>query len=233
MNVSDPGYCRIGAPLPGMHIKLVDVEEMNYRSTDNPPRGEIWLYGPNVATRGYYKNAKKTDEDFVDGWFRTGDVGTWTSDGSLAIIDRVKNLVKLSHGEYVALENLESKFKASPYVDMICMYADSTEPFTVALVVPAKARLTEWAEAKGIPEAQDFEALCKNNQAKAVILADILSIGKAQRMKTFEMPKAVFLCPEEWTPQNNMLTAAMKLKRGPITDAFKDQIKEMYKANKE
>jgi len=141
--------------------------------------------------------------------------------------------VKLSHGEYIALENLECKFKSSPFVDLICMYADSTRSFPVALVVPIKTKLTEWAESKNIKEAHDFEALCKNKEARKVILADLHAIGRAIKMKTFELPKDVFLCPDEWTPQNGLLTAAMKLKRGPINEAFKDQIKEMYADNAE
>jgi len=232
-NVMDPGYCRIGAPLPGMHIKLVDVEEMGYLSSNNPPKGEVWLNGPNVAMRGYYKNPKKSAEDFVEGdWFRTGDVGSWTPDGALEIIDRVKNLVKLSHGEYIALENLESKFKASAYIDLICVYADSSEPFPVALVVPVRTKLIEWAEANKIEDAHNFEGLCQNKKAKDLILADLLTIGKAQKMKSFELPKDILLCPEEWTPQNGLLTAAMKLKRQPITEAFKKEISELYKANR-
>jgi len=58
-NVNDPTLDRIGPPLPGVQLKLVDVPEMNYKSSDNPPKGEIWVKGPNVATLGYFKNSKK------------------------------------------------------------------------------------------------------------------------------------------------------------------------------
>jgi len=234
MNIHDPGLCRIGPPLPGMQIKLVDVEEMGYSSNDAPnPRVEVWLWGPNVATLGYYKSPQKTAEDFVDGWFKTGDVGQWTSDGALEIFDRVKNLVKLSNGEYIALENLESKFRSSPLIDMICVYADSTQPFVVALVVPVRNRLTEWAHEHGIPEADNFEELCKNRKARDAVLASLVSVGKACKMKSFELPRDVYLCPEEWTPQNGMLTAAMKLKRAPVNARFKREIEEMYASHKE
>jgi long-chain acyl-CoA synthetase len=83
---------------------------------------------------GYYKDEEKTKESFRDGWFYTGDIGTWLPDGNLAIIDRKKNLVKLSHGEYIALESLESKYSKSSLVENICVYADSSQPYPIALV---------------------------------------------------------------------------------------------------
>ncbi len=67
-------------------------------------RGEVWIRGPSVA-KGYFKQPAKTREVFVEGgWFRTGDVAIWTSDGALRIVDRLKNLVKLKGGEYIAIE---------------------------------------------------------------------------------------------------------------------------------
>jgi len=229
-HIDDPAYETVGAPVPGCQIKLVDVEEMNYRSSNNPPKGEVWIRGGNVATDGYYKNPKITAEAFhSEGWFATGDVGGWAPDGSLKIIDRVKNLVKLSNGEYIALEGVESRLKASPVVDNICLYVDSKESFAVALVAPSRVRLTEWAEANGIADPQNFEKLCENPKAKAFVLSSLNSVGKAAKLRTFELPRSIYLCSEEWTPQNGMLTAAMKLKRAPVTTQFKKQLIELYK----
>jgi long-subunit acyl-CoA synthetase (AMP-forming) len=67
--------------------------------------GEILIRGPSV-TRGYYKRPDLNEDRSIfteDGWFRTGDVGQWNPDGTLSIIDRVKNLVKLSGGEVCSL----------------------------------------------------------------------------------------------------------------------------------
>lgn len=82
------------------------VPEANYFSTNTPPQGEIWIRGPSV-TKGYYKQDKVTAETIVDGWLNTGDIGQWNKDGTLSLIDRKKNLVKLAGGEYIALERLE------------------------------------------------------------------------------------------------------------------------------
>src|SRR5258708_39652788 len=81
-------YGCVGLPSPSIEIKLLDVPDAGYRSTDNPPRGEILLRGPSV-TGGYYKRDDLNNDETIftkDGWLRTGDVGEWNKDGTLSII---------------------------------------------------------------------------------------------------------------------------------------------------
>lgn len=72
-------------------------------------------------------------------------------DGSLSIIDRKKDLVKLSHGEYIALGKLESAYGGSKYVEFVCAYADSHHSAPVALVVPKHDALNHWAKENHVP----------------------------------------------------------------------------------
>lgn len=86
----------IGAPRSGCEVKLVDVADMNYRSTDQPyPRGEICLRGGHIID-GYYKDEKNTRDAIDDeGWLHTGDIGTVDEVGRFTIIDRKKNIFKV------------------------------------------------------------------------------------------------------------------------------------------
>jgi len=91
----------VGIPSGGTEIKLVDVPEAGYRAQGTISQGEILIRGPSI-TKGYFKRPDLNEDPSVftaDGWFRTGDVGQWNEDGTMSIIDRVKNLVKLSGGE--------------------------------------------------------------------------------------------------------------------------------------
>lgn len=95
----------VGCPLAVCEIVLQDVPEMGYLHTDTSHRGipcqgrgEVLVRGPNVF-KGYYKDEKKTKETIdEEGWLHSGDIGLWTVEGTLKIIDRKKNLFKLSQG---------------------------------------------------------------------------------------------------------------------------------------
>ena len=85
----------VGGPLPCIKMKLRDLPELGYLSTDNPPRGEICVKGKSVF-RGYFRNPELTlSKSDADGWFRMGDIGIFHPNGSLQVIDRVSSICKL------------------------------------------------------------------------------------------------------------------------------------------
>lgn len=223
----------VGGPITCTEIKLRDVPDLGYTSKDSPcPRGEVMYRGPNV-TQGYYKQPDKTQECFnIDGtgWLASGDIGRWNPDGSLSIIDRKKNLVKLSMGEYVALEHLESLFGTSPFVapNGICFYADSFESYVIAIVIPQKGPIMRLAAELGLPTDGPYAALLDNPKIRAGVLKSFEAIGKANNKKPFELAKELRLVTDEWTPENGLLTSSFKLKRQTLNAFYKDKIDEMY-----
>ncbi|CAJ0912023.1 21000_t:CDS:10 [Entrophospora sp. SA101] len=221
-------YGSVGTPVPCTEVKLVDVPDAGYKSTDTPnPRGEIWLRGPAV-TPGYYKNEKVTKETFTeDGWLQTGDIGEWKPDGCLAVIDRKKNLVKLAHGEYIALERLESVYKSTLFVSNICVCADSYQSRPVALIFPIEARVRKLAMEKNITET-DFEKLCQDKEITNSVLQACLVEAKKADFKPAELLSAITLLHEEWTTENGLLTAAQKIKRRDIQQKYQGDIDRMY-----
>jgi len=218
----------VGAPFPSSELKLVDVPEMGYTHNDKPlQRGEIWARGA-IITSGYYNQPEKTKEEFREGgWFSTGDIGQLNLDGTITIIDRKKNLVKLSHGEYIALESLEAKFKQDPFVEDICVVANSQRDLPAAIVVPNKAALTKWAGENGI-DTSDYDKLVNDKKVVEAVKKSIHATGTKEKVKNFEKPSGVYLTSDEWTPESGLVTAAMKLKRQEVQKKYKEQIDKLF-----
>lgn len=106
-----------GCVIPGLEIKILDADNNEVREPNK--RGELFVKGPNV-TLGYYKNPDATRETFGDGWLRTGDeveirLHPRTKDAHLFIVDRVKELIKVS-GFQVAPAELEGHLLGHPMV---------------------------------------------------------------------------------------------------------------------
>ena len=132
-----------------MDLKLIDVPEMGYLTSDYPPRGEICVRtGDNID--GYYKNPQQTAEKFVDGYFRTGDIGVRLAHDKIRIIDRKKNLFKLAQGEFVAPERLEGFFENSSLIEQAYVYGNTRYTNVVAVVVPHADALLRWWEREGL-----------------------------------------------------------------------------------
>ncbi|KAI9183293.1 long-chain fatty acid-CoA ligase [Blastocladiella emersonii ATCC 22665] len=218
----------VGVPVACGELKLVDVPEAGYFARANPPRGEVWVRG-NAVMRGYYNQPELTRETLTeDGWLMTGDIAQFNPDGSLQIIDRKKNLVKLAHGEYIALEKLEAVYGESKYVARLCVYADSLRSYPIAIVQPVPAAIEALARAEGIT-FDSWEQLCYQKLIADAILADLKAVAKRNTFVPAEVVQAVVLADEEWTPQSGLLTAAMKLQRRTIVDRYKSEIEKAYK----
>ncbi|KAJ8142254.1 hypothetical protein OY671_004587 [Metschnikowia pulcherrima] len=221
-----------GSLVGSVTCKLVDVPDAGYFAKNN--QGEILLTGASVTSE-YFKNEKETKEAFTDdGWFRTGDIGQWTSSGSLQIIDRKKNLVKTANGEYIALEKLESTYRSNSLVANICVYADQSKVKPIAIILPNEQHFKNLlqdeklvsADALKSKELSDFYT---DKKIVSAVHKSLLQTGKSQGLKGIELIQNVVLIDEEWTPQNGFVTSAQKLQRKKILEAYKPQIDQAYK----
>lgn len=172
----------VGPPVACCCIKLVDVPEMEYYAIDN--KGEICVKGSNVFI-GYYKDPERTAETVdEDGWHHTGDIGKWLPNGTLKIIDRRKHIFKLSQGEYIVPEKIETIYLKSLYIDQIYVYGESLKSCVVAIVVPDVDVLKCWAIENNI--AGTLSVLCNDARIKDLIMSDMISRGKDAGLKSFE-----------------------------------------------
>lgn len=228
----DNSVGRVGPPLPCVYIKLVSWDEGGYLTTDKPmPRGEVVVGGYSV-TAGYFNNEEKTNEVYkVDEsgmrWFYTGDIGRFHPDGCLEIIDRKKDIVKLQHGEYISLGKVEAALASSKYVENVMLHADPFHSYCVALIVPPRQVLEEWAQSAGI-SFQDFADLCDKKETVSEVQQSLSKVGKDAKLDKFEIPAKIKLMAEPWTPESGLVTAALKLKREQLKAKFKDDLAKLY-----
>jgi long-chain acyl-CoA synthetase len=236
-NPQDKSYGRVGGPIPSMEIKLKDWEDGGYRFSDKDnkesglPRGEILMSGANLST-GYYLNEEKTKEEYVADengkiWFHTGDIGQIHPNGTVQIIDRKKDLVKLQMGEYVSLGKVEASMKGSPFVENVMIYASSMHTYTIAVVQPAGPKIKALCAEKGI-DMGDWKTVCENKDVVATVLKSMQEVGKNDKLVRFEIPTKCYVTDIEWTPESGLVTAALKLKRNELNAHYKAQIDALY-----
>lgn len=234
-----------GMPIPSCEVKLdstPDVKDragLPYLSTDRKDvegndvwgRGEICVRGFHV-TSGYYMEEEKTKEEFKeDGWFHSGDIGEFLKDGSIRIVDRKKNLVKLKGGEYIALEQMESVYGGSNFVDAIaggiCCYGDGEMDRPIALMQLSEPYAKKWAQKNGASD--DISKLKDDSKLYDAIMDDLKQIHGGSGLSHLEKLVAVSILTDHWTPENGCLTAANKLQRRVVIETFSKEFEEVKK----
>jgi len=236
-------YDRVCQHLGGLgwnaEAKLVDVDELDYHSTDidpetgiSHPRGELCVRGP-ILFKGYLddeENTKKVLDE--DGWLHTGDVAMVLTEhgNAIRLIDRIKNIFKLQQGEYVAPEKLENFYVDSPYVEQIYIYGDSYKNYIVSIIVPNRAKVVEFLKTKNIEcDKDNCQQYFDNKDLKNEILNDLKTLGKKVDLKGFEIIKNIYLSPEPFTVENDLCTPTLKIKRHIAKKYFKEKLDELYK----
>ncbi|XP_062020848.1 probable CoA ligase CCL6 [Rosa rugosa] len=185
----------VGAPLTTIEARLESVPELGYDALSSVPCGEIFLGGKTLFS-GYHKRQDLTEEVLIDGWFRTGDIGGWQPNGAMKVTDRKMEVFKLSQGEYVAMESIESKYLQWPLITsklqldiftsylssgrQLWVYGNGFESFLVAVVVPGRKALEDWAAEHHLTD--DYKSLCQNLKARNYILDELNITGQKQQI---------------------------------------------------
>jgi long-chain acyl-CoA synthetase len=195
----------VGQPFPGVDIDIADD-------------GEILAKGPNI-TSGYLNRPEATEDAFdSDGWFHTGDLGAMDSEGFVKITGRKKELMKTSGGKYIAPAKLEALVKRMPMIQECITVADYRN-YATALISIDPEELEEWASQTG------NEADPESDAVKAAVQAHIDEAN--QKLASYETIKYFRIIPM-LTVEDGLLTASLKVKRGPVHERYADLIDEMY-----
>jgi long-chain acyl-CoA synthetase len=216
----------LGPPLPGVETKI-DTEAVtdDRRERATGPVGELLVRGPNV-TQGYWNQPETSAAAFTDdGWFRTGDIIERVEDDYLVYHDRLKEILVLDTGKNVAPGPIEEEFATSDRVDQIMVMGDD-EKFVSALIVPNFDGVERWAERRDVDLPADRAAVCEQEAVQRWVAEEVREVNEA--FSKHEQIKEFRLVPDEWTPENDLLTPSMKLKRRNILTRYDDEVRDIY-----
>lgn len=202
----------VGLPVKNVEIKLAED-------------GEILVKGPNVM-QGYYNNLKETNNVIKNGWLHTGDIGEFEEGRYLKIIDRKKEMFKISGGKYVIPQPIEKKIVESPYIEQ-AMVIGENQKFASALIVPSYPNLVDWAQLNApsivkLPKEQ----FVKQDQIIKLINKEIRIAN--QHFGNWEQIKKPVILIDEFSIESGELTPTLKLKRKVIMKKYEDIIYDLY-----
>ena len=215
----------------GARMLLKSVPDLGYTADDEIegikcPAGEMCLKGP-LVFHGYYKNDEENKNCFdEEGYFHTGDVGRIFPNygNGLKIVDRVKEIFKLSQGEYIIPAKLESVYSKSVYVSQIMIYGNPTKNKIIGIIIPDKKKCADELN-------MSVEDLVKDNKNKDLInliLKDLEKLAKEAEFNGLEKLKYIIVDFEEFTNNNNCLTPTMKIIRKNVEKKYKEKIDNLY-----
>jgi long-chain acyl-CoA synthetase len=211
--VNTPGAHRIGTvgkPLSNIEVRIADD-------------GEVLVRGPSVF-QSYWNQPEETRNAFVDGWFRTGDIGHLDADGFLSITDRKKDLIKTSGGKFIAPQPVENSLKHNPLIAEAVLLGEKRK-FPAVLIAPCFPLLEDWARTNQIAFSSRDD-LVRNQKVRALYEGIVDELN--QRLARFEKLKKVLVVADEFTSENGILTASMKLRRRAVAERYSEQIEQMY-----
>ena len=200
----------VGKPLGNVEVRIADD-------------GEVLVRGPSVF-KGYWNSPNETRNAFVDGWFKTGDIGDLDNEGYLSITDRKKDLIKTSGGKFIAPQPIENSLKLNPLIGTAVVIGDRRK-FPAVLIAPHFPVLEDWARANQV-EFASREILVANAKVQALYVGIVEETN--QNLARFEKLKRVLVIAEEFSAADGTMTHTFKVRRRGIEDRYRALIDEMY-----
>jgi long-chain acyl-CoA synthetase len=200
----------VGKPIPGVEFKLGED-------------GEIFQKGDSVFV-GYYGNPKATQETIVDGWLGTGDVGQVDGEGILYLTDRKKDIIITAGGKNIAPSEIENKLKFSPFIKEAIVIGDRRKYLSCLIQIDLE-NVSNWAQNNKIAYTT-YKSLATHPDVNKLIGKEVEEVNKHfSRVETIKKYK---ILEKELDPDDEELTATMKVKRAVIEKKFRDIIEAMY-----
>ncbi len=215
----------VGIALYNNTVMIVDPNTLEERPLGE--EGEIVCSGPNVMV-GYRNNPKANEEVFFQHngkrFFRTGDMGKMVDGKFLKITGRIKEQFKLENGKYVVPAPLEDAITRSQFIAQCFMHGDN-KPYTAVLIVPNPIELPVWAAKNGLAGLK-MSDLVKEPKVIALLQKELISACGV--LKNYERPRKWTPIVEPFSPDNQMLTPKMSLRRANILAAYKTEVEAMF-----
>jgi long-chain acyl-CoA synthetase len=201
----------VGKPYRDLQVKIAED-------------GEILVKGSTVF-KGYWNMPEETRASFVDGWFKTGDIGSFDSEGFLSITDRKKDLIKTSGGKFIAPQPIENALKANVLIAQAAVLGDRRK-YASVILSPHFPLLEDWARANGVV-FHSYEELVAAPKVRELYRGIVEDLNK--KLAHFETIKKILIVPDEFTVAGGEITPTLKLKRRVIEAKYKQQIDELYR----
>lgn len=194
----------VGVAFPGFELRIAEDEEIQVKGTAVFPK--------------YHKNEEASEDSFTeDGWYRTGDLGRIDDDGFLYIIGRKKDLIITAGGKNVSPGPIEEVIKRCEFVSQALVLGDK-RPFISALVTLDEESLRPWLESKGLNRDIPMEEAANNAAVRAEVQKWVdqanEGVSRAESVRKF------IILPEEFTQENGLMTASMKVIRPKVIKRY-------------
>ncbi|MCX2729957.1 AMP-dependent synthetase/ligase [Saccharopolyspora sp. NFXS83] len=201
----------VGAAMPGVELRLTG-------------EGEVLVRGPLCASG--YRNLPEADRDLftMDGYLRTGDLGSLDDDGMLRITGRQKELIITAGGKNISPVAVESLLVEHPLIEQALVHGDG-RPYLVALLMPDAEALAKWAEQRGLAGAVR-EDLLANPQLREEI-RQVVALANS-RLARVEHVREWDFAPTQWSEDEGELTPTRKIRRAVVVKHNREHLDALY-----